>query len=394
VAILSVSLGLLAACATKEPVKPKFDGNARLHNCIFKLQQGKTISVVTIGGSITTGYQASPPEINGWAGLLGVWLRDKASETGAAVEFHNSGASGTDSAFGSIRVNDHVLAYDPDLVIIEFAVNDQWLGSIVRKRSYEGVIRQLLNDSNRAVILLALNEKGSQGKSTYKEQDRIARHYNIPILSWADWVAANEWNSFFTGSEVIHPNNEGHANIASGIINFLNPYFETTDLPKAVGKKTSKPLYTDEFQYTKCIGSRDTEAIISNTGWESKPAILPTEWASRGDLPLFGWSTSDPEANLAINVKGKSVGVLFAESDQFFNSLAWLEDSDGNLISEKTIVKNFSNSRKGYYGYAYIEIADNLDLSQEYILRIGVNPGADKGSSTHIIGVICAGSRP
>jgi lysophospholipase L1-like esterase len=368
---------------------------------------------VAIGGSITTGHQASPPEINGWAGRLDAWFKEKASEINASqteasetaasettfikseasVEFHNAGASGTDSAFGSIRVKDHVLAHNPDLVIIEFAVNDQWLGSIVRRRSYEGVIRQLMENSDRAIIILSLNEKGSQGKSTYKEQERLAKHYNIPVLSWADWVAAKEWNSFFTGSEVIHPNNEGHENIASGIIKFLENAMESPEGPQAVRKKLPSPLYSEEFQFVKLIGGNDSAAIISNSGWEPKPAILPAEWAGRGGAPLYGWTTSSPDASLSLRVNGKSVGVLFAESDQFRDSLVWLEDSDGNAISEKNIIKNFSNSRKGYYGFAYAEIADNLDLSKEYVLRLGVNPGEDKGSSTHIIGVICTGLR-
>jgi len=84
---------------------------------------------------------------------------------------------------------------------------------------------------------------------------------------------------------------------------------------------------------------------------------------------------------------------LFAESGQFFNSLAWLEDSGGNAKSAKVIIKNYVSYRSGYYGYAYAEIADNLDQSKEYILRIGINPGGKRGASAHIIGVICTEQR-
>jgi len=192
-----------------------------------KLREGGTISVVTLGGSITTGHQARPPEAAGWAAHVNVWLQGKARESGGSVEFHNSGASGNDSAFASIRVRDHVLAYNPDLVIVEYTVNDQWLDSRVRKRSYEGLIRRLLDGSDRAIVLIALNEKSSLEKSTCVPEARrgqagIGNYYNIPILAWAGWVKPSEWDNYFSGEEPIHPNNEGHASIASGIINFLN----------------------------------------------------------------------------------------------------------------------------------------------------------------------------
>jgi lysophospholipase L1-like esterase len=369
-----------------------------------KLRGGKTISVVTLGGSITTGHQAQPPESAGWAAHVNNWLQGKASESGGgepggcepdgSVEFHNSGASGTDSAFASIRVCDHALAYNPDLVIVEYAVNDQWLDSRVRRRSYEGLIRRLLDGSDRAIVLIALNEKGDPEKSAFLDQSEIARYYNIPILAWADWVKPSEWDNYFSGEETIHPNNEGHASIASGIIRFLNAAWDSPRQAASVNTAGQvlplpPPLVSAEFQNVKFIDSSDAAAIVKNAGWEAKPAILPDEWLSRGGRRIYGWTTSDPRADLAVRVRGKSVGVLFAESDQFFNSLAWLEDAGGNAKTEKTIIKNYVDWRIGYYGFAYAEIADNLDPLKEYILRIGINPGAKNSASAHIIGIIC-----
>ena len=388
--IFIISVVFLAACSSTS-VRSGQASDIRLRNCMAKLRGGEKISVVTLGGSITTGYQARPPESAGWAGLVNAWLQEKARNTGCTVDFHNSGASGTDSAFASIRVRDHALAYNPDLVIVEYAINDQWLSSRVRRRSFEGIIRQLLDGSDRAVILLALNEKGAPEKSTFREQVEAGRHYNIPVLAWADWVKLSEWDNYFSGKEAIHPNNEGHASIASGIIDFLDAAWNNPPQAGASPIKTAlpPPLVSAEFQNIQLIGSTDTPAIVTNSGWESKPAILPDEWPSRGGQPLYGWTTSDPQSNLALRVQGKSVGVLFAESDQFCNSLAWLEDTDGNEKSAKIIIRNYVGYRKGYYGYAYAEIADNLDPQKEYILRIGVNPGGKNGASTHIIGVVC-----
>ncbi|MDR0455517.1 MAG: SGNH/GDSL hydrolase family protein [Treponema sp.] len=384
----------LSACATGAATgaaSKETAGNARLQHTLAKLRRGETVSVVALGGSITTGYQAQPPASAGWAGQLNRWWQEKAKVSGGAAEFHNSGASGTDSAFAAVRVKDHALAYEPDLVIVEFAINDQWLNARVRQRSFEGVLRQLLAGSARSVMVIALNEKADSNKSTFREQERIGKHYGIPVLAWADWVKFSEWDRWFTGSEAIHPNNDGHANIAEGIIRYLDAVWDSLppdDALPPVNTALPAPLVSAEFQQVALIGGQDAGAMLNfdTSRWQAAPAILPDEWPGRGGRPLTGWTTDNPQADLSVRVRGKSVGLLFAESDQFTNGLAWIED--GKETFPKVIIRNYVNYRRGYYGYAYAEIADNLDPEREYVLRLAVNPGGRQGS-VHIAGVVC-----
>jgi lysophospholipase L1-like esterase len=380
-------ISLLCGCATGPALAPV--DNPRLQQALAKLRRGETISVVAIGGSITSGHQARPPATEGWAGRVNRWLQEQAAASGGAVVFHNSGASGTDSAFAAVRIQDHVLAYEPDLVIVEFAVNDQWLAQRVRQRSYEGVLRQLLADSERAVVILALNEKANPNKSTRAEEERIGGRYGLPTLAWADWVKLADWDRYFSGGETIHPNNEGHANIAAGITGFLAAALKSLppdDGIPAVDTALPAPLVSAEFQNVTLIGGNDAAALAGGSGgWETCPAILPDEWLSRGGAALTGWKTGDPAASLRIRVRGKSVGVLFAESDRFCNGLAWIEGMD----DRKTVIKSYVSYRSGYYGYAYAEVADNLDPSKEYILHLGLNSDGNNGAVTTISGVIC-----
>jgi lysophospholipase L1-like esterase len=388
--------GLLCGCATEQdsPSIAPVD-NHRLQQAMAKLRRGEAVSVVAFGGSITTGHQAKPPASAGWSGLVARWWLEKAAETGGTVVFHNAGASGTDSAFGALRARDHVLAYEPDVVFVEFAVNDQWLASRVRQRSYEGVLRQMLEGSERSVILLALNEKANPNKSTRAEEERIGKHYGLPTLGWADWVKLSNWDVYFTGSEAIHPNNEGHANIAVGITSYLDAVWNA--LPpdaqlSSINTSLPEPLASSEFQHVTYIGG-DNAAVLTvgleATGWQAQQAILPDEWKSRGGGDLIGWTTDKSDADLAIRVQGKSVGVLFTESDQYRNGLAWIEDGAGNAVGVKVSINAYVSYRSGYYGYAYAEIADNLDSAKEYILRLTVSAGGKQGAATNVIGVIC-----
>ena len=90
-----------------------------------------------------------PPRERGWAALL-------AKSLGPQVKLVNAGVSGTDSAAAVHRVQAQVLDAEPDLVITEFGVNDEWLDPAVRGSSYEALLRRLLAAKRPpAVVVLA-----------------------------------------------------------------------------------------------------------------------------------------------------------------------------------------------------------------------------------------------
>ena len=106
--------------------------NSRMENFFAKIKRGEEVKVVAIGGSITTGFSANPVAGKCWAGLTGKWLKELAAQNGSKLTFYNRGVSGTDSAFGVARLDSHVLSLNPDFVIVEYAMNDQWLDAKVR----------------------------------------------------------------------------------------------------------------------------------------------------------------------------------------------------------------------------------------------------------------------
>jgi lysophospholipase L1-like esterase len=55
----------------------------------------------------------------------------------------NAGIGDTDSQYGALRVQRDVLSYNPDLVVVEFAVNDNAgaLGQLLNGDTYEGLVR-------------------------------------------------------------------------------------------------------------------------------------------------------------------------------------------------------------------------------------------------------------
>lgn len=118
-ALLSVVDPLCAQVAATRPVyrsMPAVECQVRdgLGNVMAKIEAGQPVRIAYLGGSIT--------EMDGWRRLSREWLQAQYpactfSETHAAI-------GGTGSSLGVYRVGEHVLKYDPDLVFVEFAVND------------------------------------------------------------------------------------------------------------------------------------------------------------------------------------------------------------------------------------------------------------------------------
>jgi lysophospholipase L1-like esterase len=371
----------------------------RIRAAMARLKAGETITVAAIGGSITTGYAAVPTDVYGWAGRVAAWWRAKATESGGKVNWLNQGVSGTDSAFASVRVGEHIVDTRADVVFVEFAMNDQWLEKNVRNRSYEGVLRHILADSDRAAYLLFVCEKGDGKKGQQAEQEPIGAHYKLPMLSWADrlqpQVAAGQvdWATLFNGAETVHPNNAGHASIAGFITAQLDELWNTLpaakDIP-AIDRTLPPALNGDDFQNPLFIGSDDL-APASNVGWVAG-SDAHNEWVAHGGAKQ-GWHTTDPAGEITFAVNGKSVGLMYAESDQYRNAEAWVEYADGTAARKKITLACQSPSRVGYLGWAYRELANN-PVAKDMVIHVRVKKAraTENGKAANFTGIVVTGA--
>lgn len=85
-----------------------------LSNFTEKVNKKDSIRVAYLGGSIT--------EQNGWRRYSLEWFRQSFPKV-KFIEI-NAAIGGTGSDFGAFRLQDHVLKFNPDLVFVEFGVND------------------------------------------------------------------------------------------------------------------------------------------------------------------------------------------------------------------------------------------------------------------------------
>ena len=118
----------------------------RVQKLLEKAESGNDITIGVIGGSMTAGANAEPMETNCYGARLKTWFE---STFGIDVNFINIGIGSTNSYFGCIRAEAKLLRFNPDLIIIEYACNDQL--EDIYLDSYESLIRKCWK--NRKLIL-------------------------------------------------------------------------------------------------------------------------------------------------------------------------------------------------------------------------------------------------
>ncbi len=206
----------------------------RMEAAIARARAGERVTVAFIGGSITEGYNASD-SLSSYARLTWKRFAERfGAEGGSRVQYVNAGMAGTPSSLGVIRYERDVIGpvgCSPDVVIVEFAVNDG--DDVTNGAAYESLVARILNEpSHPAVILLF-----SVFKSRWNLQERlipIGEAYGLPMISVRDAIVS-ELDSGALGEDVFfddlyHPTDEGHRIMAD----CLDRYFQTFEMPGTV----------------------------------------------------------------------------------------------------------------------------------------------------------------
>lgn len=191
---------------------------------ISKLQNGETVYVAAIGGSVTEGAGAEDDKVytKGYAYQFKDMLKVKYPD--ADIKFFGAGLSGTPSLLGVIRYKKDVeerLGHAPDLLILEFSVNDS--GNQTFARSYEGIIRTVLMENPKTTII-SLYADAKSYKNCQGTLDPVAEYYGLPRLSIQNAVenpssGIDEAKYFF---DYVHPATIGHTFMADCLMNVIS----------------------------------------------------------------------------------------------------------------------------------------------------------------------------
>lgn len=215
--------------------------NFRLKKVLNKVRKGQEVHIAAIGGSVTEG--AGPAKFtDGYAYQFFREFKAKYANNGDNLYFNNAALSGSSSLTGAVRYEKdviNVIGRAPDMLIVEFAVNDG--GEPLFQRSFEAIVRKALLD-NPETAVIAVYAAATYG-NTSGPKKQVADFYNLPQINMLEVVNAGIKDNTFTKeqfySDYVHPTIEGHKLMVDSLMTLIaNADKAKADLPFEVPAKS------------------------------------------------------------------------------------------------------------------------------------------------------------
>lgn len=294
----------------------------RLKNLMKRAANGESLVIGFLGGSITQGSLSSTPKTC-YAYLVYEWW--KKSFPNASFSFVNGGIGGTTSHYGGARAWKDVLCYRPDIVTVDFSVNDD--ANEFFEETYEGTLRRLLAAPSAPAVVVLNNVFYDTGKNAQDYHNRIADHYGIPHVSIKDTVYPDVESGKIVRADItpdnLHPNDKGHRLVADEICKLLDSIKaeveeETIAGENIEGKSTKTeasvllpaPLTENAYEHSRLIQIQDNEAILDGF------LVDPIE--KKGMLDIFknGWTAAHTNDKISFEIECSCLAVQYRKSVQ------------------------------------------------------------------------------
>ncbi len=190
---------------------------------IKKLSEGSAASIAAIGDSLTYGWMVN----KGYIDYLEEMIRKKYPDCTLAIL--NRGVPGDTAHGGLYRVQNDIIQYEPDTVIVQFGLNDIFTGCPAEqfKHNLEGIVEKISDQTDAEIILIT---------SVYlmdPRMDHLATEfyeiiYELSSDRGLSFVKVHEyWKKKINGEynhrdliqyDGVHPNDQGHKLMAEAVM--------------------------------------------------------------------------------------------------------------------------------------------------------------------------------
>ena len=276
---------------------------ARLCEKIKKAHNGENVTLAYIGGSITEGGRTDTCYVS----RSYKYFAD-AFGTGNNVSMINAGMSGTSSVVGLMRAQNDILNAKPDVIFIEFSVNDH--PEEIYKKGYESLVKRCLSEPYAPAVILIIN-RSKGGYSMQEQMAAIGKNYDLPIISM-DNALTNAFNSgllttddYFT--DEYHPHAAGNALISDSIAYFYRQALKTVN-QSASYTIPSTTVYGTEYSTGTIVSLSELTNFnggsftTQNSGYATLPYTLKYN-ANSGNTPM------------TFTTEGKGIFIVYSGKD-------------------------------------------------------------------------------
>lgn len=297
-----------------------------LRNFHVKASAGGTVRVAFLGGSITAAH--------GWRVKTREFLQQRYPQ--AKIEEVFAAIPGSGSPLGVARLQRDVLDRAPDLLFVEFAVNDGGQEPARIERAMEGIVRKLAQARSGADVCFVYTlSKGMV--SDYEARrlnpsaaamERVAAHYGISSVAFGvdvvKQLATGRWvfqadkkhgthdpegRTIFS-HDGVHPLAAGHALYGEAIVRSWEKLVQGDD-PAA--RELAAPLHSDHWAGA---GHMPVAAMSRSGTWQELPADDARVASQPGRIAPPTWWSDTAGSAVEATVTGTVVGLYGFKSAQ------------------------------------------------------------------------------
>ena len=234
-----------------------------------KVRDGRPLSMVVIGGSNTAGRNLKKNKELYSIRFTDWWNKHVYKSTGSRLTLNIMGIGGSSSDFFLFCLQNYLQKQQPDIVLIEFAVNE--FGKYgMAAQPMELLTRRLLLMASRPLVMYVnlVNPGIRKGKVTNTNcqnmedlgLDDLAKYYGIPSVSMKDFVCpltSSGRRKFKAKMNLFMPDghaaSKSHKKIASMITEYFRTFLASKDCDRSLKGKSNKkdslsllkPLFSD-----------------------------------------------------------------------------------------------------------------------------------------------------
>lgn len=357
-----------------------------LNNTKYKLTHDKELRIAFFGGSITDGSGSSDAENTSYRALVTKWFSEHYPD--ANIITKNSSIGGTGTALGMFRCGKDVLCFEPDLIFMEFAVNDEGdeyknvamqTESIIRTINKHNPDIDIITVITTAEPMIKYMENGIKAESV-NAQTNVSSYYGLETVNVGDVLISRTSTTALTMKDLIpdglHPNDDGHKIYADGLIRYITAILDNCNpetiishaLPaklcpsssenaRLIDIRNADNLRLDGFKFKNEIkDSRFSEYIEGNNGGDN------FSFTFTGTTAALYWMGGGVSCDVLVSIDG-SESFIARSWDHYVRSFRkmqvarCIENLEYGLHTIKITIPNGNNDSVRFARFAGIMIA-------------------------------------
>lgn len=358
--------------------------NQRIQSFLARARAGEPVTAAFLGGSITQGAGAVPLQQNCYAHVTVEALRQR---YGQSIRYLKAGVGGTPSETGLMRY-DRDITRDgtvlPDLVVLEFAVNDA--GDETEGVFYESLVSRILSQPNKPAVILLFSVFADDW-NLKRRLAPIGYRYQVPMVDVLEAVSPQ-----FTAPkrvitkrqyfyDVYHPSNLGHRVMADCLLYLIDRLDHQQ--PEILREDYVPPYYGRDYQTLRLMDRKAPfpGAVVtpgSFTGTDCQLQCVPLDF-DRHNTPMFphNWKKEPGDAPFVLELTCRRLVLEFKDTDSaaFGKALVTI-DGEKHRILDPT---------EAGWVHCHTTVLFNRQESARHRIEIAMAPG-DEDKTFTILG--------